>query len=179
MIEKMVSIGVLGEYNGGQVREVLIEVFRGGIMKKSICAECGGKCCKKYAGSVFPSDIKGEITEEAIRNLLKSGYAVDWFEGDPRKDKPPDEPDLDLAYFIRPAHKGITNIFDPSWGGECVFFTDSGCKLQFKDRPFECRALQPSNMGCKYPPHIIGKQTVAIEWLPYTAIFEKIKEDGI
>ena len=79
---------------------------------KDICTKCGGGCCKQLPGGVSPADLT-EVTKESLLKLLQTGkYAIDWWEGDYPE------------YFIRPAIKNCSSIFDPTWGGECVFLTD-------------------------------------------------------
>jgi Fe-S-cluster containining protein len=98
-----------------------------------ICAKCGGKCCKRYSGILWPEDIK-PLKAETIADMLKSGnYVIDWFEGRNR--------------FLRPKHKNDPyhkGIYEPSWGGECIFLTDTGCTLEWENRPLMCRAVKPS-----------------------------------
>lgn len=48
---------------------------------------------------------------------------------------------LHEAIYIR--KRGV--VYDPSWGGECVFLMHTGCSLDFEIRPFTCRTLKPSD----------------------------------
>ena len=127
-------------------------------LNKKLCTKCGGQCCKHLPGGLYPEDLKKPFKESLIE-LFKSGkYAIDWLEAD--------SPD----YFIRPAIKGVTRLFDPSWGGECVFLTDSGCELLPKYRPYQCRMVEPKPGDGKCVAHAGGKEEIATAWKPYISI---------
>lgn len=132
---------------------------------RAICAKCGGRCCKQYPGIVSPQD--GDFVA-----LLDSGrYAIDWWEGDARYDV--DE--LTRTYFIRPRIKGYEDLLlHPAWGGECTFLGSTGCELSYKDRPFNCRDLEPLASGnCSYT---LNKRQTILLWLPFQeSIFRYIK----
>lgn len=109
--------------------------------ENSICASCG-KCCKSYAGFYEPNQVLSLL--EDLKNTgtfkgLGETHQIDWYEG---------SPDI---YMIRPAHKNsLGRERDPSWGGECVNLTDTGCSLTFEQRPLQCQALTPSSdFRCK------------------------------
>jgi Fe-S-cluster containining protein len=116
------------------------------IENKKICSECGGDCCKNLPGNYYPSDF--DLPEEnptkndfkKLKKIIsKETIAIDWWEGL----KSP-------KYFLRPSIKDVKRKFDPSWGGECIFLTDSGCKLPYNKRPLECRKLEPIETGDCY-----------------------------
>jgi hypothetical protein len=112
-------------------------------------------------GAVHPDDV----TQEQVTAMLASGrYAIDWWEGDPREGM--DE--LSQAEYLRPSIKGMEGWrHDPSWGGECVFLTPTGCELSAAERPSECRALQPrQGEPCEYEG-LVAKRTVATAWLEH------------
>jgi Fe-S-cluster containining protein len=136
------------------------------------CSKCEGACCKKMPGILHPKDVLD------IGELLRSGdYAVDWWEGDPRKNKD----DMEECYFIRPRVKDAETIFDPSWGGECVFLSENGCRLSFKDRPFGCRNLLPKKNDTGECRDAAGreKREYAMLWIKYQDEIEKFYDyDG-
>ena len=132
----------------------------------SLCAKCGGLCCKNFPGCVMPSK---DNPEQQARELLATGnYTVDWWEGDPRKEYScpctccPDEMKcdseecnawrsgyLDRAYYIRPRMQNEQGTLNRGWGGSpCVFLTESGCKLSSDQRPDECQLLEPREGDC-------------------------------
>ncbi|MFA5307418.1 MAG: hypothetical protein WC365_08275 [Candidatus Babeliales bacterium] len=48
------------------------------------------------------------------------------------------------VYFVRPRHtNALKKKVDFSWGGTCIFLTDKGCRLSWKNRPLGCKMLEP------------------------------------
>ena len=137
-----------------------------GYVNYELCKKCGGKCCQELPGCCLPEDFDND--ENKVKAALKSGnYAIDWWEGD--------EP----LYFVRPATKlGKEKecLFDPSWGGECIFFTqDIGCALPYEQRPSGCRLLEPVESG-KCISHGAGKWEAALAWKGYHEMFEHLRD---
>lgn len=141
-----------------------------GYENLAICAECGGKCCKRMPGIVLPDDIGEPLKEKVMTLLLTGKYAIDWWDGDPRDG----DDEYSQAYYIRPKTKGHEKkLLHPAWGGECVFLTDTGCELPFEQRPAECRMLEPVESGeCKH--HGATKQEFATIWLEHQEMMENI-----
>jgi len=135
-----------------------------------VCKECGGACCKKMPGAAYPEDFGGPLLENLVEAFESGNWAIDWWEGDPRGNK--DE--LEKAYYIRPRTKNSTRLFDPSFGGECIFLNKRGCKLLPGGRPKSCRMLEP-NLGGKDCIHHngAGKRKATIAWLPFTMVVLK------
>jgi len=128
---------------------------------KELCSKCNGKCCKKLPGAMSPEDIgisnsksEQEICEIILEYLETFKYAIDWWEDDIN------------IYYMRPATKRHEDeIFDPSWGGECVFFADGeGCSLSEHTRPLNCKMLEPREDKCI--SHIRKKDIIDM-WVPY------------
>jgi len=134
------------------------------FVNKEICSACGGKCCKDIPGCYYPEDFNMENGYSKLKEALKTGkIAIDWWEGDPREGK--DE--YTRGYFVRPATKWMEGVlYDPSWGGECIFLTNSGCQLEEDKRPLNCRKLEPGADKC-IPHDGVSKRDAAIAWLPY------------
>jgi Fe-S-cluster containining protein len=135
----------------------------------SLCSGCG-QCCKRLPGIVSPSDLK-EVTVDSLRALFKEGYQFDYWEGDLTGKA---EHSGMTFYYLRPqTKKSVGRIVDGSWGGECVFLTESGCSKSFEERPTQCRALVPvENQGC----HVLipyEKKTMIKEWIPYNGIISQ------
>lgn len=142
------------------------------VVDDPMCAECGGKCCKNYPGSCYPDDIEPLTAERVIEMVLHERYAIDWYEGDPRPDG-----DLNHVYFLRPAIRGVTSHLDPTWGGECVFLTDTGCSMSADKRPRECLAIIPSDPidgHCLAEDGYEGKEAVAMAWLPHQDLMNEV-----
>lgn len=135
--------------------------------QKRLCAMCKGKCCKEYAGAYSPDDLQ-PITVESLRELFATTlYSVDWYEGDPREG----HNELPFAYFIRPAHIGINQLKDPSWGGRCIHLGSAGCKLSPKTRPKGCRDLNPT--GKETCDGQYSKKAAGIAWLPFEQVIKQ------
>lgn len=116
-----------------------------------VCAKCGGRCCKHFPGIALPKDFDGE---QSIIDALVSGmWAIDWLDF------------VDDAYFIRPATTDkIGVVFDPSWGGRCVFLHDNGCSLEYAKRPEGCKVVTPNAEGRCGENGVLTKQDAVVEW---------------
>jgi len=145
-----------------------------GFENKKICKKCGGKCCKMLPCMCLPEDFNLKTGNEKLVSALKSGeYCIDWWGGNPSSDKKYKH--IEIGYFVRPATKTKEGVlYDPSWGGECIFLTRKGCRLSFKDRPTQGKMLEPKRKGCDI--HGLSKQAVAIEWLPYNELLSNMRE---
>ena len=133
----------------------------------SICAACGGGCCRHYGGILHPDDVKGGVTVENIKVMMDTGmYGIDWYEGSI------DGYDWDNVYFMHMAHVNEPKIC-PTWGGTCVNLTPTGCKLSFEERAYGCRSLVP-NPNHKCGEGTYSKYDAMIDWLPYQSIMEEI-----
>ena len=161
---------------------------------RSICAACGGYCCKRVPGAALPGDFGDgkEMIEARVSTALATGYwAIDWWDGDPREG----ETEMGRAFFLRPstkedAHRRIFRGLWPSEGGGCVFLRSNGCSLEHDQRPFTCRELVPveGGRGCyssdemlKRPGGENSKRVCTLEWLPYQQLLERVGrevEDG-
>lgn len=150
-----------------------------GFISPQVCAECGGMCCKSLPGITSPEDWgapdKDQMQTRLTEALGSGRYSIDWWDGDPRKGK--HRIRISKGYFVRPATKRNSGgIYDPSWVGECVFLADDGCTLEHEQRPLECRYLEPKlpaireKSGCD--SHGIGKQSMAIAWIPYRKVLK-------
>jgi Fe-S-cluster containining protein len=137
----------------------------------SLCAACGGKCCQRCPGAAFPEDFEPDVIAGVQAALETGQWAIDWWEGDPREG----HDELARAYFVRPSVRGCTDVFDPSWGGPCVFLADDGCTLLADERPRGCRMLVPSQGDhCTTHESQQPKRDAALAWLPYREELEKI-----
>ncbi|MBP3917306.1 hypothetical protein [Clostridium sp.] len=135
-----------------------------------LCKKCGGGCCKRMGCHFSPDDF-AEITYESLKSKIDEGnISIDWWEGDPTgNDK------LSRAYFLRVRNK-FAPIVDPSFGGICSLLTNDGCPLPFEKRPKGGRMLIPSETGCVLE---YSKQQVAIDWLEYTDILQRLYDEYI
>jgi len=167
----------------GPKREGLLKKKKRGdqmIKKKNylnieLCKECGGSCCKRMPGGCFPEDFGKPLLKNLIEAFKSGNWAIDWWEGDPTEKN-----ELEKAYYIRPKIKGADNLFDPTFGGECVFLNDKGCELLPEERPLSCRMLEPKPKVENCIHHLGNeKQKAALAWLPFTdMILEAARKVG-
>ena len=120
----------------------------------TVCAGCGGRCCKGFPGSAFPEDFGGtreEILPQLVWALSALTWVVDTYKG---------------QRFVRPAYKGESQGFGPSCAGdECVFLKENGCELNYMNRPKECRHLKPLVVGGKFKCKTqFNKQKASAAW---------------
>lgn len=137
-----------------------------GYENKGVCAECKGSCCKNLPGNNYPADLDGNIKDELMRLLKTKHYVFDYWEGEGDN------------YYLRPAtQEGYINNrwpVDASWGDACIFFDDKdGCKLDIKERPQSCRALEPMALTeCDLHGHT--KWHAVTAWKKYQNIIKEI-----
>jgi len=127
-------------------------------LNKQICKKCGGHCCKTMPGAATPDDFEKPLLQSLTKAFKSGKWSIDWWE------------DAIQEYFIRPATKHSVSLYDPSYGGECVFL-EGDCKLGDYERPIECRMLEPGKKGCK--KHGVDRETLSKQWLPF---YDIIKE---
>jgi Fe-S-cluster containining protein len=136
-----------------------------------LCKKCGGKCCKRFPGIAYPEDFKKPLKDSLLKAFTSGNWAIDWYEGDPTgKDE------LSKAFFIRPKIKDVKELFDPSWGGECIFLTKDGCILNPNERPKGCRMLESISLKNCILHAAKDKKDAAMAWLPYTKMILDITE---
>lgn len=132
----------------------------------SICKECGGHCCKKCPGEFIPSDF-GEDKISIFTNILRmlKNGTLRFHSEIIQKDFDTNIPDHSIAVdVISPATKPESRNV---WGwGECVFLSDSGCKLSFSKRPTVCKYLIPcEDHKCRTK---LLYEFVYLQWLEYS-----------
>lgn len=140
--------------------------------EKSICAKCGGCCCKSMSCHLHPDDVfKGNKPSlELLVVFLASGnYSIDWWEGDTNSTNQC----YDMFFYLRPRHVGNVTLFDGSYGGKCIFLTPNGCSLDWEDRPLGGKALVPEANGRCHSEWT--KFDSAKAWRKYHSWFDKIK----
>ena len=156
----------------------MTKIPKGEYLPNATCVECRGLCCKTLPGVLLPFDID-PLTTEKIAELLRTGlYCIDWWEDY--------SPDGEAGYYLRPNtifHFDPEKIdpYIPGWGGRCVFLNDDGCRLDFKDRPWNCRAMEPAadmDGTCNVPG--VGKRSAKLiaarEWEPHWDLLHKAAE---
>ena len=131
-----------------------------------ICKLCGGRCCKLISGIYSPDDFKSITVDTMMQLFHKNKTSIDWWEGDLRKNIM-EEDEADRTYFLRPRHVDAP-IIDPAWNGICIFLTDTGRELDYKNRPFNCRDVIP--IPAYECTGTISKTDLIKEWIPYQDI---------
>jgi len=158
-----------------------------GYFNYDMCKECGGLCCKRYAGLYSPKDFKTSITPEFILSLLRTGvYSMDWWDGDVFENG-----GYSHIYYIRPRHLeepiilGLLNdngalFFENKF---CIHWSEKkGCKLPESKRPIQCRNLIPlKNEKGKFNCHAnkddkTSKPDLVLEWRKYQSVLTRAKK---
>ena len=149
------------------------------------CKLCAGGCCKRYAGATYPDDFERPLSVSLVKAFRSGNWSIDWWEPasiyDDQGDWIGTEPTI---YYVRPAHTRVKwpgSLFDPSWGGTCVFLTESGCRLPADTRPVVCRDThRVSPEKCHGEAN---KKSATDAWEPFQAVIRhaarKAKGDQI
>jgi Fe-S-cluster containining protein len=141
---------------------------------KSFCFGCGN-CCKQLPGIVHPEDL-GEVTKEKLIEMFNNGFQFDYWEGNLTGQ--PEHDDITF-YYLRPqTKKSVGKMVDASWGGECVFLTETGCSKTFTERPTQCRALVPKeDKKCSIGDQKYSKSEMIKDWLPYNQMIKEVIDE--
>jgi len=141
---------------------------------RSICARCGGQCCRTRPGIEAPdrflaqTDPAAALTELLARRewVLETHYGVPYTPGvtapDPGR----------IIHYPRPATVGEQSRSDAdlSAADDCIYLTPTGCSLAFEARPRMCRELIPDScFECETP---WGRREAALAWLPHQDIVQ-------
>ena len=143
--------------------------------KNSICAKCGGRCCKSFACIFAPEDLSKfgvTLTLDDLTEFMSTGmFALDSYF---------DSENDTFIWFIRPRHKECP-IVDESYGGECIFLFPNGCMLDWDKRPLQGKSIDSNLCVTGTPGNGLSKKYMAKRWLPYQEILatlaEKFKEE--
>lgn len=52
-------------------------------LDQNTCAGYGSRCCKRHAGALSPSDIKGPMYRGLVELLSTGMYQIDWYDKNP------------------------------------------------------------------------------------------------
>ena len=104
----------------------------------SLCAACGGMCCKNIGCDYLTTDIPS-LKEEDILKLLKTNRTsiISDIALVPQEKKYK----VTLLLSARNSHRRVIDLV--SVGTPCASLGPNGCKLNFKNRPGEGRHLIP------------------------------------
>lgn len=150
-------------------------LFKTDNSNTEICSVCKGACCKRAPGIFHPADFGLPDFKLFESRFLNENLAVDWWDGDPRKEINTNDDYFSRVLFVRPQTIHTDRLYDASWGGQCKNLTDTGCILKFKDRPYECRSLAPQvDMQCELGNNSLDKRALVIAWIPYQALIKLV-----
>ena len=142
---------------------------------KEICRVCRGLCCKSCGCHFSPDDFK-EITFESLKKEIDKGnISIDWWDGSPFVDNDigVSLDGIEKAYYLRMRNEH-SPIVDPSWGGQCILLTDTGCPLSYEERPKGARELIPIEEGHCYSNYT--KKQACKDWYKYDDILRRLVE---
>ena len=145
-------------------------------VNSEICAECGGRCCKKCGCHFSPDDFK-EISFEFLKNELEKGYiSIDHVDGE-------------MIYqdfgvdILRIRNKGAPVVDFTYKRSQCILLTENGCKLDYEHRPTGGKLLIPSaeviqlrdrtERSCHHEYDIMK---CCYEWQPHQRILHRLVE---
>lgn len=141
---------------------------------RSICARCGGQCCRTRPGIEAPErflalpDPATALAELLLRHewMLETHYGVPYTPGVTAPD--PDR----IIQYPRPATviEQRADNKDQSRSDDCTYLTPTGCSLAFEARPRMCRELIPDScFECESP---WGRREAALAWLHHQDIIQ-------
>jgi len=149
------------------------------ILEESMCAKCRGVCCRRMPGICTPGDIMRNypsptLMESVVLALDSGHYSIDNWEGGGYAPHTKVIACKCSLYYIRPRIVGHDRVYDPVWGGQCIFLTDDGCKLPPEDRPTQCRILVPDtdSTKCTDSMKYNGKYVFGRLWSKYINLWE-------
>lgn len=143
--------------------------------RPSLCAACGGECCKTQPGIEAPDPFLARPDPaQALAAALDAGdwvlarhVGVPWAGGEP----PPDEIRWRLILYPRPATAAerLSGSVEASGApSPCVFLGPGGCRLPYGERPRMCQSLEPwANGDCRAE---WGRGEAALAWLPHQGL---------
>ncbi len=142
-----------------------------------VCAICGGAWCKKCGCHFSPDDFK-EISFEYLKTEIEKGYiSIDYVDGEAAS-----WPIGALILRIRNKNSPIVDIGYRK-DTPCILLTDTGCKLDYEQRPtggkllipkfLEINSYRTSKPVC-YSKYSIN--TCSREWRTYQEILVELKQ---
>lgn len=138
------------------------------IENKSICAKCGGACCKKSGCGYLASDFSS-LSFESLKEKLDEGNisikAVLYFNSETNSLQKV------LVLKARSVDKEIVDLFSAS--SQCKMLTPTGCVYPLALRPSLGAFVKPSlDRNCK----ISNKQQIDAvkDWLNYQKVLKRL-----
>ena len=125
--------------------------------KHTVCAKCGGRCCKRSPGIWSPEDLGWPEASKLVRNIeshVHRGLAVFAREPDPALRG-------GEIWFLMPPW-----LPAPPPERPCALLRKHGCTLTFARRPEACRRLTPSIDRVCSPELGASDQYIRYRWIP-------------
>lgn len=139
---------------------------------KSMCSECGGRCCKRFAGSYKYSELgqgyRGRLGKDLVVGVdlllnpiaIMSSMQLFSIKGGEEFERVTEDIEkwntlfkdsknfTEFSFFVKPRQAGdrynITTSSAMKNLEECVNLSTTGCILEYDKRPFGCKVLRPN-----------------------------------
>ena len=137
-------------------------------VNSEICSKCGGKCCKMCGCHFSPDDFE-EISFESLKKEIEKGYiSIDLVDGELIYSE--------INVYILRARNVNSPIVDYDYGerGQCILLTESGCKLDYENRPSGGKLLVPREATKCHQNYTI--KNCCYEWLPHKKILKNLAD---
>ena len=138
----------------------------------SICAKCGGACCKVCGCHFSPDDFQ-EISFESLKKEIENGYiSIDYVDGEMIHS--------DNGVYILRVRNQDSPIVDMLFRGrvQCILLGKNGCKLDYEHRPTGGKLLIPDSISIvKHKMQCMNKYSIrdcCYEWLPHKKILYQL-----
>ena len=110
----------------------------------SVCAECGGLCCKNSGCALIPSDISDPFRYNKLMKKLKTGKYS--FKLAAQYNFYLAEYQYQLRLCIRNAERDVIDLFSPP--NRCsIWSPEKGCPFSDEERPYQGLHLIPAPYG--------------------------------
>lgn len=137
---------------------------------KSICAKCGGYCCKKCGCDYFVTDFESMKIDYLINVLNEGRTSIIAFLNFKRLNNGILICEPTLAMRARNVNRGPIDLL--SFKTTCASLESDGCYFDLEHRPSGGATLIPGeNMTCY---NSIDKIEELLKWQPYQKVLERI-----
>lgn len=140
------------------------------VENRSICAECGGECCKGGGCAYLSTDfeaLKTEVVEQALATGRVSIAASLIFEFTKNG-----VPSYSPILYLRARNIGRGEIDLVSIPKQCASLEEHGCHFDLEHRPSDGACIIPdANKKCG---SVITRSELVESWIPYQGILRRI-----
>lgn len=141
-------------------------------LNPSVCAECGGVCCKACGCHFSPDDFK-DVSFDGLKKEIEKGYiSIDYVDGEIVWSS--------IGIYILRARNQDSPIVDTGFRNRkpCILLTENGCKLDYEKRPTGGKLLIPNTISsfchettCKSKYKIVD---CCYEWKPHQKVLYQL-----